>query len=156
MKPDKKNILALDRSLSIIKRPFAPVAKRLGWKESRFLDLIKAYKEEGLIRRFGAVLAHRNIGLKSNVLVAWKVAKKDLNRAANIFKITGEVSHCYERKTFASWPYNIYTMIHGRSRQDCLKIIKLLSQKAGIKDYRELFTLKELKKKKADIWLLTK
>ncbi len=156
MKPEKKFILALNRSLGIIKKPFAPVAKRLGYKESRLLELIKAYKEEGLIRRLGLVLAHRNIGLKSNALVAWNVPKKDLNRAANIFKNTGEVSHCYERKTFVAWPYNIYTMIHGRSRQDCLKIIRILSQKAGIKDYRELFTLKELKKTKADIWLFTK
>ena len=146
MKPEKKFILALERHLGIIKKPFAPVARRLGWKESRLLDSVKAYKEEGLIRRLGLILAHRNVGLKSNVLVVWNVPKKDLNRMANIFQNTGEISHCYERKTFVTWPYNIYTMIHGRNRKDCLKIIRILSQKTGIKDYRALFTLKELKK----------
>lgn len=156
MKPEKKFILALDRSLGIIKKPFAPVARRLCWKESRLLESVKAYKEEGLIRRLGLILAHRNVGLKSNVLVAWNVPKKDLNRAANIFEKTGEISHCYERKTFVTWPYNIYTMIHGRNRKDCLKIIRILSRETGIKDYRALWTLKELKKTKKGIWLFTK
>ena len=156
MKPDKRFILALDRPFGIIKKPFAPVAKRLGWKESRLLELVKRYKEAGLIRRFGLILAHRNIGLKSNVLVAWDVPKKDLGRAASIFKNAPSVSHCYQRKTFPAWPYNIYTMVHGRSRQDCLRIIRILSRKSGINGYRALFTKKELKKTKADIWLLTK
>jgi siroheme decarboxylase len=156
MKPDKRIILALDRPFGIIKKPFAPVAKRLGWKESRLLELVKQYKEEGLIRRFGLILAHRNIGLRSNVLVAWDVPRKDLGRAAGIFRDAPWVSHCYQRKTFPLWPYNIYTMVHGRNRQDCLKIIGVLSRRSGISVYRALFTKKELKKTKADIWLLIK
>jgi siroheme decarboxylase len=156
MKPEKKIILALNRPLGIIKMPFSAPARSLGWDEDEFLKAVKSYKKNGLIRRLGLILAHREIGLRSNVLVAWKVAEKDLARAANIFREAGEVSHCYQRKTHASWPYNVYTMVHGRDRQDCLRIVKRLSRINGIKDHRELFTLKELKKTKADIWLLTK
>ena len=156
MKPDKKFILALNRPLGIIKMPFAPVAKKLGWKEEKLLKAIKVYKDLGVIRRLGLILAHREIGLRSNVLVAWNVDEKDIMSAADIFCRTEEVSHCYQRKTYASWPYNIYTMIHGRNRRDCLRIVRALSGLSGTKDYRELFTLKELKKKKADIWLLTR
>ncbi|MCX5708215.1 MAG: Lrp/AsnC family transcriptional regulator [Candidatus Omnitrophica bacterium] len=156
MKPDKKFILALNRPLGIIKMPFSVPAKSLGWDENKFLKVIRSYKNNGVIRRLGLILAHREVGLKSNVLVAWKVAEKSLERAANTFQKAGEVSHCYQRKTHASWPYNIYTMIHGRSRQDCLRIVKRFSRMTGIKDYQELFTLKELKKTKADLWMLTK
>jgi siroheme decarboxylase len=152
MKINRKIILCLDRPLSIINKPFAPLAKKLGWEERRLIDTVKAYKEEGLIRRLGLVLSHRNIGLKSNALVAWKVPKKYLLRTADIFITADEVSHCYRRKAFVSWPYNIYTMIHGRNRQGCLKAIKMLSQRSGIKDYQVLFTLKELKKTKAQVW----
>jgi siroheme decarboxylase len=154
MKPERKFILALSRPLGIIKKPFAPAAKRLGLKESALLELVKQYKEKGLIRRLGLILAHRNIGFKSNVLVAWKVEGKDLGHAVDIFKNSGRVSHCYQRKTSGAWPYNIYTMIHATSRQDCRRIIRMLCRKSGLNDYRELFTLKELKKTKADIWSL--
>ncbi len=152
MKPEKKIILALTRPLGIIKQPFVPVAKRLGWKETKLLELVKAYKAKGLIRRLGLILAHRNIGLKSNVLVAWNVPKNDLLRAAEIFQEAAEVSHCYERKTCVAWPYNVYTMVHGRNKRDCWKTIRALAAKSGVKDYRVLFTLKELKKTKADIY----
>jgi siroheme decarboxylase len=156
MKPDKKFILALNRPLGIIKMPFKAPASRLGWDENKFLKVARSYKKSGIIRRLGLILAHREIGLRSNVLVAWEVAVKDLGRAANIFRKANEVSHCYQRKTRASWPYNVYTMIHGGNQQDCSRIVKNLSRMTGIKDYRELFTLKELKKTKADLWLLTK
>jgi siroheme decarboxylase len=156
MKPEKKFILALNRPLGIIKMPFSAPARSLGWDESKFLKVVKSYKKNGVIRRLGLILAHREIGLRSNVLVAWRIAGKGLHAAASIFQKAGEVSHCYQRRTCASWPYNFYTMIHGRNRQDCLRIVKRLSRMTGIKDYRELFTLKELKKTKADIWLLTK
>jgi siroheme decarboxylase len=156
MKPEKKFILALNRPLGIIKMPFRAPARRLGWDENKFLEALKSYKKNGTIRRLGLILAHREIGLRSNVLVAWEAAQRGFQRAVNIFKKTGEISHCYQRKTCASWPYNIYTMIHGRNRQDCLRTVKRLSRITGIKNYREMFTLKELKKTKADIWLLKK
>jgi DNA-binding Lrp family transcriptional regulator len=156
MKPDKKFILALNRPLGIIKMPFSAPARRLGWVENKFLKVVKKHKKNGVIRRLGLILAHREIGLKSNVLVAWEVAKKDLRRAARIFQDSCEVSHCYQRKTYAHWPYNVYTMVHGRNRKDCLRVVKKLTRITGIKVHQELFTLKELKKTKADIWLLIK
>jgi len=155
MKPDKKIIFALNRPLGIIKMPFAAAARRIGWSEARFLAAVKDHKRQGLIRRLGLILAHRRIGVRSNVLVAWKVAEKDILRSAKVFANSAEISHCYQRKAYSVWPYNIYTMIHGRSREECLKTIRKLSGLTGVKDYRELFTLKELKKTKADIWLMT-
>jgi DNA-binding Lrp family transcriptional regulator len=156
MRPDKKLILELNRPLGIIKMPFAAVAGRLGWDEEKLLKAIRAYKKEGLIRRLGLILAHRKIGLKSNVLVAWRVAGKDLGKAADIFRKAREVSHCYQRKAYPGWPYNVYTMVHGRSKKDCLYCVGELSRMTGINDHLEMFTLKELKKTKADIWRLIK
>lgn len=146
MKIEKKIISALNRPLGITKKPFYPAADGLGWEESRWLKLIKDYRASGLIRRLGLILAHRDIGLKSNVLVCWKIPKKNLPRAAGIFQQTAQISHCYERETCGGWPYNIYTMIHGPDKRACLGIIRKLSRNTGIKDYQALFTLQELKK----------
>jgi len=71
--------------------------------------------------------------------------EKNLLRAAGIFRQTTEISHCYERETCSGWPYNIYTMIHGRT-SGLVWDIRKLSRNTGIKDYQALFTLKELKK----------
>ena len=59
-----------------------------------------------------------------------------------------EVSHCYERKTNQSWPYNVFTMIHGRTKRDCQRIIERISAETGIEDCRALFTVKEFKKER--------
>jgi DNA-binding Lrp family transcriptional regulator len=136
--------------------PFSAPARRLGWEENKFLEVLRRYKKNGVVRRLGLILAHREVGFRSNVLVAWEITDKDLPAAVKIFQKAGEVSHCYQRKAYSSWPYNVYTMVHGRNRKDCLKIVKKLSRITGIKVHKDLFTLKELKKTKADIWLLTK
>jgi len=156
MKPDRDLILELNKPLPITAKPFITAARRLGWNEGRLIKTIKAYKKRGLIRRFGLVLAHRNIGLKANVLVAWDVPGPEIERAAGIFCRAVQVSHCYQRRRSACWPYNVYTMIHGKNKKDCRDTVKTLSRGSGVKDYRELFTLKEFKKTKADIWRILK
>ena len=152
MKPDKKIILALNRPLGIIKRPFAPAAEGLGWNEDKLLRTIRSYKRKGLIRRLGLVLAHRKIGLKSNVMVAWNVPESRITRAVKAFGEAKEVSHCYQRESFPDWPYNLYTMVHTRNKRSSLLVISKLSRKCGVKDYRTLFTIKEFKKTKAGLW----
>ncbi len=62
-----------------------------------------------------------------------------------------EVTHCYERATAVDWPYNIYTMVHSRSREDCLRIADQLSHQSGISDYTVLFSEREYKKISARI-----
>ena len=68
-----------------------------------------------------------------------------------LFAAADEVTHCYERTTATDWPYNLYTMVHSRSREDCLRIADQLSRQSGISDYRVLFSEREYKKISARI-----
>lgn len=124
------------------------MAKDIGIDELRLLSLLKKYKKNGFIRRFGAILNHQKVGLKANALIAWKVKPQRINRVAKILVKFPEISHCYLRTTHFLWPYNLYTMLHASERKSCVLLIKMIAQKLGIAEYKVLFTLKEFKKTK--------
>ena len=151
MKTDKKLILELSRPFALSPRPFRLIAQRLGMKESDILSAIDSYRKKGIIRRFGAVFAHKNIGLKTNALVAWKVQPDKISPVAKILSGSPHITHCYLRNTCTRWPYNLYSMVHASDRKMCLGIIKNIAAKTRTKDFKVLFTLKELKKTKQNL-----
>jgi len=122
------------------------LAKRLEIREEELLLNLKAGKKSGLIRRFGAILSHRKIGLKANALVAWEIKKEKIDSAGKAMAGFPQVSHCYLRRSYAKWPYNLYTMLHSDSRKDLLRVINGISKKVRPQGCRVLFTLKEFKK----------
>ncbi|MCM8800867.1 MAG: Lrp/AsnC family transcriptional regulator [Candidatus Omnitrophica bacterium] len=144
-----KIISILSQSLPITEKPFRLMAENMGIDEKRLLFNLKEYKRKKIIRRFGAVLNHRRIGLKANALVCWKT--KDVDKIGKILASYSEISHCYLRRTYPFWPYNLYTMIHAENKSNLLKIIKSISKKIRIYDYRILYTLKEFKKKRQNL-----
>jgi len=148
LRATNKVLAAVSRPLEIEARPFLPIAASLRTNEREVVSMIAVCKQRKLIRRFGAVLDHYKIGLKTNALVAWTVKKEDIKRAAVFMSNVPNVSHCYLRKPSCEWPYTLYTMIHAPDRKRCGAIITLISDGIGntIIPARILFTIKELKK----------
>jgi DNA-binding Lrp family transcriptional regulator len=126
--------------------PYADIAAAVGTTEDHVLDLLARMAESGEIRRFGATLKHQKAGYGANVMVAWFVAEEDVDRVGAIMAKRPEISHCYHRVTCLDWPYNLYTMVHGRSAADCQAVVAAVSAETGLDDYAQLFSLKELKK----------
>ena len=143
---DKKVILALQRDLDICPQPFLEVAEQLGIAEEELLAAIRSLMERGYIRRFGATLRHQQSGYEANALVAWAVPEVDLQRIGLHLAAKRAVTHCYARRPAPTWPYNLYTMIHGRTREECVKIAAKMAAETGIDDYEMLFSETELKK----------
>jgi DNA-binding Lrp family transcriptional regulator len=79
-------------------------------------------------------------------MVVWNVRDDDIDRAGGIMASFPEVSHCYEREKGGYWDYNVYTMIHGKSLEDCKQIAGRISDRTGIKDFQMLFSKREFKK----------
>lgn len=146
MNPDKVFLSAIYTPLNLTKRPFRSIANKLKIEEKELIKLIEEYKGKGVIRRFGAVLNHRRIGLKVNALVCWKVEKKQINSIFGIINKFPQVSHCYIRTAYSAWPYNLYTMVHARTKKEIFRIIQKIASKIKVKDYKTLYTLKEYKK----------
>lgn len=142
----KRIIQELQGDLSIKGRPFLEIAHRIGIPEEQLLSHIQKLIDDGYIRRFGATLQHQIAGFEANAMVAWLVDEKDIKKAGKIMSSFPEVTHCYQRQTSKDWKYNLFTMIHGKTEQECNAIAKKISERTGIKEYHILFSLEELKK----------
>ncbi|MGA1839380.1 MAG: Lrp/AsnC family transcriptional regulator [bacterium] len=146
-KKDKELIRYIQNDLPYDNRPFLVIAEKLGWKEGEVLQRIKEWIDQGVIKRFGALVKHQNLGFRGNAMVAWSVPHSDV-------EITGKhmanylfISHCYERPAGPDWPYNIYTMIHALDKKELESFVHRVARDTGIEEYRILYTVKEWKKK---------
>lgn len=145
-KLEKKIIAAIQGDIPIVERPYLQIAKRLEISEATLLIQLKALREKGIIRRFGATLRHQKSGFEANAMAAWEV---DENRVAEVGEKLASysaVSHCYRRNPTDGWPYNLYTMIHAKDEASCKKIARKMSAETSIKNYTLLFSRRELKK----------
>ncbi|MBI4846568.1 MAG: Lrp/AsnC family transcriptional regulator [Candidatus Omnitrophica bacterium] len=143
----RKDILKfLQGDIPVEDSPYSGLAQAINTRESCIVKEIALLKKHGYIRRLGAVLHHRNIGLKVNCMCAWKVPHSLIKKISGISVRQKEISHCYLRKTAKNWPYNFYIMIHGKSKRDCINVVENIRAKSGVADYRLLFTKKEFKK----------
>lgn len=143
---DKKIIRALQEDFPLVAEPYKFLAEKIGIDESEFIRRVQNLAEEKKIRKMGAVLRHREVGFSSNVLCAWEVPPENLETIAAMMIESPAVSHCYDRQTAEDWNYNLYTMIHAKSRDECEKIVAELSEKTGVKKFTMLFSKREWKK----------
>jgi DNA-binding Lrp family transcriptional regulator len=148
---DLKLLKIAQDGVMLTERPYLVLGEKLCISEQEVIDRLRALQEEGIVRRFAATIGHRALGIVANALIAWKAAPEDVERAGEIFAAEEEVTHCYERAPSPDWPYNLYTMIHSKSREECLRIADQLSQRSGLKDFRVLFSELEYKKTSARI-----
>lgn len=127
-------------------RPFQAIADELQMAEAEVLQRLQTYKDTGALRRFGAILRHQAAGFTANGMSGWNVPTGDVERVAALIAACPEVSHCYERPPLPDWPYNLYGMIHGASREACVATATRLALASGVADYQILFSLREFKK----------
>ncbi len=143
---EKQVILALQRDLDIASRPFLELAQQLGASEEEFLAALRSLMAKGYIRRFGATLRHQLSGYGANALVTWAVPDEDLRRVGQLLSRHQEVTHCYHRQPAPGWPYNLYSMLHGKNPRDIEALAASLAHEVGIQTYEILFSDAELKK----------
>ena len=143
---DKKIIRMIQGDLPVSPTPFGSLAKKAGIGEKEFLKRIRQFIRRGMIRRFGAILRHQIAGYRGNAMAVWSVPEEDIDRISRTMTSFPAVSHCYLRPEHSRWPYNLYTMIHGKSPEDCRKTARKMARETGIKNYRLLFSKREHKK----------
>jgi DNA-binding Lrp family transcriptional regulator len=145
-KKDIEIIKIIQESVPISKTPFKDIAQKVNISENEVLERIRRMKKDGIIRRFGAILRHQRAGITANGMIVWDIPDDKVETIGKKFASFKEVSHCYERPKSHKWQYNVYTMVHGKSKEECYKIAEKLSQLSGIKNYKILFSEKEFKK----------
>ena len=143
---EEQVILALQRDLDVTPRPFLPLAEGLGVSEEEILETIQGLIAKGYIRRFGATLRHQLSGYEANALVTWVVPAAEVKRVGELLARHRAVTHCYHREPAPGWPYNLYTMLHGKDSGQIEKMAAHMASEIGIQDYEILFSEQELKK----------
>jgi DNA-binding Lrp family transcriptional regulator len=134
LRPGDRDVLqALTRGLAIQTQPFAALADELSRTETDVLDRIRILTQAGIVSRLGIILRHRAIGWRSNAMVVWQVPEHDVDRAGVSLAAAPGVTLCYQRRTDPDrWPYNLYCMIHARSRDEALTTLGNAAAEAGI------------------------
>ncbi len=143
---EKELVRQLQEDMPLVDRPYAEMGERAHMCEADVISAIERWKADGTIRRVGAILHHREAGITVNAMGVWRVPEEHVVEVGETMATFEQVSHCYERPSSREWPYNLYTMIHARSEEECEEIVTMLSEATGIDDYRLLFTKRELKK----------
>lgn len=133
--------------IPLVEEPFLEVARKIGISQDEVISRLKLLIENRVIRRFGASINHRKIGVVANALVAWKVPQNRIEELGRLLSNYEEITHCYERRTIpGKWEYNLFTVIHGYNRESVKKNIKNLSESTGLNEYVIMFSTKQFKR----------
>ena len=115
---DRALIAATQGGLPLVARPYEAVGAMLGVSGERVRERLGQMLDQGLVRRIGAVPNHYRLGYTANGMSVWDV---DDARIAELGPRVAElagVSHCYRRpRHLPGWPYNLFAMLHGTSRE---------------------------------------
>lgn len=144
--PEKDVVRELQRDLPLDPHPFLAMAQRLGLDEEGLLDVARDLQRRGIMRRYGAVLHHREAGFTANAMICWPVAPDRTEVVGHSLAAFPEVTHCYQRPTYPDWPYGILSMVHASTRQECYTLAERMEQTVQVKDYVLLFSYREFKK----------
>jgi DNA-binding Lrp family transcriptional regulator len=151
---DKEFIRELQKDLPVVKEPFKEMVQNLGITTTELFAKAREYERVGLMRRFAAILRHRDAGFVANGMVVWHVPEEE--RIDDVgFKLAAfpQVSHCYRRPVYPDWKYNVFSMVHARSLEAAEKIAEEMSSQIGITDYKILFSSREFKKERVKYFL---
>jgi DNA-binding Lrp family transcriptional regulator len=143
---DKEFIRELQKDLEVVPEPFIEPSKNLRVSVNDLFRMARAYQEMGVMRRFAAILRHREAGFVANGMVVWKVPEDKIDDVGYRLASFAEVSHCYRRPVYPDWEFNLFSMVHARTIESAERIASEMSSAIGISDYKILFSSREFKK----------
>jgi DNA-binding Lrp family transcriptional regulator len=144
---DRAVIRATQGDMPIVSEPYADAARELGMPVSALIEHLEGMKERGILRRVAAILFHRRAGFSANGMGVWEVPEEHIARVGPKMAAFRGVSHCYQRPTYADWSYSIFTMAHGRSKEECDAILDAIADETPeIQGRATLYSSTEFKK----------
>ncbi|MGQ0606323.1 MAG: siroheme decarboxylase subunit alpha [Candidatus Nitrosotenuis sp.] len=147
---DKEFIRQLQKDLQVIDRPFLPAAQALGMTEEGVFEKLQYYESIGVMRRYAAILRHRDVGFTANGMIVWRVPEQQIESVGEMLGAFPQISHCYQRPVYADWPYNVFSMVHCKSIAEAETMAKDIQSHIKVDDYRILFSSREFKKTRVE------
>jgi DNA-binding Lrp family transcriptional regulator len=141
---DGRILERIQDDLPVEKRPFDAWAGELGLGTEELIARLVRLKQSGIIRSVKAIVRHRRAGFSSGAMVTWAVPEEQVGDIGRRMASRQEISHCYERSGFGE--YNLFSMIHGRTNEEVLRIIGEVASSLGLSRYQVYWSIQELKK----------
>jgi siroheme decarboxylase len=148
---DRTLLATIEDGLPLVARPYHSIAERLGVGENDVLDRLRQLTLSGVVKRFGCVVRHRTIGYEANAMAVWDIADEDVDDIADLFTSNPSVTLCYRRQRHFGWPYNLFCMVHAKSRSKAYAAIDDLNLIAdtGLNPQAVLFSTRCFKQRGA-------
>ena len=145
---DIATIKALQGPMAAVERPYDEAAAELGVSTDDLLERLRGMVDRKILRRVAAILYHRRAGFSANGMGVWKVPEDQILEVGGRMAAFRGVSHCYQRPTYEDWPYSVFTMAHGRSKEECDAILDSIAKECGMgpDDRATLYSSTEYKK----------
>ena len=143
---DIATVRATQGPMPAVPEPYAPAAERLGVPVETVLERLASLRERGGLRRVAAILYHRRAGFSANGMGVWAVPDDRILEIGKRMAAFRGISHCYQRPTYADWPYSVFTMAHGRSKEECDAILDSIADATAIEQRATLYSSTEFKK----------
>jgi siroheme decarboxylase len=144
---DRAVIRATQGDLPVVSEPYAPAATELGMSVDALVEHLQGMVERGLLRRVAAILFHRRAGFSANGMGVWRVPEDRVLEIGPRMAAFRGISHCYQRPTYADWPYQLFTMAHGRSKEECDAVLDAVAASVpDLQDRAILYSSTEFKK----------
>ncbi len=143
---DIATIRATQGPMPVLSEPYAPAAERLGVGQDEVLRRLESLREREGLRRVAAILYHRRAGFSANGMGVWNVPEDEVLETGIRMAAFRGISHCYQRPTYPDWPYSVFTMAHGRSKEECDAILDSIAAATGISERATLYSSTEFKK----------
>jgi DNA-binding Lrp family transcriptional regulator len=129
---DKALIRVLQGPMAAVERPYDAAAAELGISTDELLERLRSMVDRKILRRVAAILYHRRAGFSANGMGVWKVPDEQIMEVGARMASFRGVSHCYQRPTYEDWPYSVFTMAHGRSKEECDAVLDSIAEDCGI------------------------
>ncbi len=137
--------------IQIVSEPFKETVEKLDMNYDTFFAALEEFKEAGVMRRFASILNHRKAGFNANAMVVWDIEEGDKGKEIgdSVAKYSA-VSHCYLRPKYPNWQYNLFSMIHGKTKEDTQGVIDNIANEIEYKSCMPLYSSREFKKVRID------
>jgi DNA-binding Lrp family transcriptional regulator len=141
-------IRALQGPMAVVDRPYDEAAAEVGMSTDEFLEHLGGMVDRSILRRVAAILFHRRAGFSANGMGVWRVPEAQIQDVGARMAAVRGISHCYQRPTYADWPYSVFTMAHGRSKEECDAILDSIADEHDLhgEDRAVLYSSTEFKK----------
>jgi len=143
---DRRLVRVLQQDLALSRDPFDAWARQMGVSVAELLASGRRLEQRRQMRRFAAVLRHRSAGFAANAMGVWAVADDRVEAVGRQLAGFKAVSHCYQRPTYDDWPYNLFTMVHARTRADCEAELAAMAEATGVTWRAALYSVRQFKK----------